>query len=149
MPARRLCAVPLAIFALILVSSFGVKTAYGEADTEEAFREKTHEIAKAFARNDVDFLAGVYADNYLMTAQSLHVVTKKQLLDNQRFDEGTTFEIDDWQMIRSGETVVVLYRQIWQYSDGGSNEARFTNVWVNEDGEWLILSTHATQISLK
>ena len=149
MHARKFGAMPFVISALILVSSFGVTTAYGEADTEEAFRVKTHEIAKAFARNDIDFLAGVYTDNYLMTAQSLHVVTKKQLLDNQRFDEGTTFEIDDWQMIRSGDTVVVLYRQTWKYSDGGANEAQFTNVWVKQGDDWLVLSTHATQISLK
>ncbi len=146
---RNFSAILLIILALFLVSSLGVTTAYGAADTEEAFRVKTHEIAKAFARNDIEFLSGVYTDNFLMTAQSLHVVTKKQLLDNQRFEDGTTFEIDDWRMIRSGDTVVVMYKQTWNYNDGGANEAQFTNVWVKEGGEWLILSTHATQISLK
>ena len=147
--SRKLSAMQLAIFAFILASSGSFRTAYGDADTEEAFRVRTDSIASAFASNDIDYLAGVYTDNYLMTAQSLHVVTKKQLLDNQRFDEGTTFEIANWRMTRSGHTVVVLYKLTWKYSDGGSNEVQFTDVWVNEGGSWMVLSTHATMISYK
>ena len=147
--SRRFSAMPSFILALVLVSLVGFRPAYGEADSEEAFRARTDEVASAFAENDIDFLSDVFADNYLMTAQSLHVVTKKQLLENQRFDEGTTFEISDWRMISSGDTVVVIYQLTWSYSDGGSNEVQFTDVWVNEGGDWMILSSHATQISLK
>ncbi len=149
MSSRKFSAQPLVAITFVLVCSFGFQTAYGEADLEKRFRAKTIEIAKAYTENDTDFLAGVYADNFLMTAQSLHVVTKKQLLENQRFDEGTTFEIADWRAIRSGDTVVVLYKQTWNYSDGGSNEVQFTDVWVKEGDDWSILTSHATQISLK
>lgn len=149
MTNRKFSALPLVSISLMFFSSFGLQTALGEADIEETFRAKTNDIARAYTENDTDFLTSVYSDDFLMTAQSLHVVTKNQLLENQRFDEGTTFEISDWRAISSGDTVVVLYKQTWNDSDGGSNEVRFTDVWVKEGGDWLILSTHATQISLE
>lgn len=149
MSSRKFSALPLVTLTFVLAFSFGLQTAYGEVDFEKTFREKTIQVAKAYTENDTDFLAGIYSDDFLMTAQSLHVVTKQQLLENQRFDEGTTFEISDWRAIRSGGTVVVLYKQTWNYSDGGSNEVQFTDVWVKESDDWLILSSHATQISLK
>lgn len=148
MSNRKFSTLPLVAIAFVFVYSIGFQTAYGEADLEKTFRAKTIEIAKAYTENDTSYLAGIYSDDFLMTAQSLHVVTKKQLLENQRFDEGTTFEISDWRAIRSGDTVVVLYKQTWNYRDGGSNEVRFTDVWVKEDEDWLILTSHATQISL-
>lgn len=146
--SHKFSAMPLVIGTFILVSSFSFLTAYGEADLDGLFRAKTNEIMKAFTENDTEFLASVYSDDFLMTAQSLHVVTKKQLLENQRFDEGTTFEISDWRAIRSGDTVVALYKLTWNFSDGGSNEVRFTDVWVKNGDDWSILSSHATQISL-
>ena len=148
MCSRKISAMPLVILSSILFLLTGFQLAYGETDIEEAFRAKTNEIAKAFTENNTDFLASVYSDEFLMTAQSLDVVTKRQLLENQRFDEGTTFEISDWRAIGSGDTVVVLYELTWSYSDGGSNKVRFTDVWVKVEGDWLILSTHVTQISL-
>ena len=149
MSSYKFSALPLVALTIVFVTSFGLQTAYGEADFEKTFKTKTIEIATAYTENDTDFLANIYSDDFLMTAQSLHVVTKKQLLENQRFDEGTTFEISDWQAVRSGDTVAVLYKQTWKYSDGGSNEVQFTDVWVREGEDWLVLTTHATQISLQ
>ncbi len=143
--SRKLSAIPLAILLLLI----GVPAAGGDADTEDAFREKTRQIATAYSKNDIEFLDGVYADSFLITAQSNDVATKKQLLDNQRFDEGTTFDIADFRTVRLGDTVVALYELTWNYSDGGYNQVRFTDVWVKEDSVWLILTSHATMISLE
>ncbi len=148
MSSPKFTTMPRVALTLLLVSSFALQAAFADADIEKTFKAKTVEIAKAYTKNDMEFLAGVYADDFLMVAQSLHVVTKKQLLDNQRFDEGTTFDISDWRAIQSGDTVVVFYKQTWKYSDGGSNEVQFSTVWVKEGNDWLILSSHATQISL-
>ena len=149
MSDRRFSTMPLTITTFILGAFIGMPSAFGGADIEDTFRTKTVDIATAYSKNDIEFLDGVFTDNFLITAQSNDVATRKQLLDNQRFDEGTTFEIADFRTVHSGDTVVALYELTWNYPDGGSNTVRFTDVWVKENDRWLILSSHATMVSLE
>ena len=135
------------IFIILLLIESSV--ALAGTDTKAMLRDKTNDIYRALIENDTTYLENTYSEDFLITAQSFHVADKKQLIESQEAPEGSTFKIADWRAIESGDTVVALYKITWSFSDGGSNEARFTDVWVKRDGVWRILASHASQISLK
>lgn len=91
-----------------------------------------------------------FADEYLITGQDLQVVNKEQIIEYASSAEeiSATVEIDDWQTIVDGDTVVSLYKISWRFDDGGTIEARITDVWSHRTGQWVLLAQHASQISL-
>lgn len=88
-----------------------------------------------------------FADEYLITGQDLQVVNKEQIIEYASSAEeiSATVEIDDWQTIVDGDTVVSLYKISWKFDDGGTNEARITDVWSHRTGQWVLLAQHASQ----
>jgi hypothetical protein len=88
----------------------------------------------------------------LITAQSLEVVNKEQIIEymsgaEEDPDPGTA-QIDDWQTIANGDTVISLYKLTWKYDSGKINEVLITDVWSRDSVQWKLLTQHVSRISL-
>jgi hypothetical protein len=140
----------LSVLSFCLVLSLGCSVAVDPATAEKEIRQKTDEMIQASKYEDEAWYEENFADEYLITGQDLQVVNKEQIIEYASSAEeiSGTVEIDDWQTIVDGDTVVSLYKISWKFDDGGTNEARITDVWSHRTGQWVLLAQHASQISL-
>ncbi len=133
-----------------LIPFAGGSEAIDPTSADKEVRQKTEEMVQAAKTNDEAWYEAYFADEYLITGQDLQVGNKEQMIEYASTAEelSGTVETDDWQTIVDGDTVISLYKISWKFDDGGTNEARITDVWSHRTGQWLLLAQHVSQISL-
>jgi len=105
----------------------------------------------ALRSRDVAFIKGVLADEFLATrAEGVRADKAKELKDAEEFDQ----QIDSSTL---DEFVVKVYRDtavVWftQHLVGPKNGQpvtvtfRYTDVWLQRDGRWQCLASHASKV---
>ncbi|MCL4849355.1 MAG: DUF4440 domain-containing protein [Acidobacteria bacterium] len=100
---------------------------------------------------DIDGLAGLLADDYVHTHTSGKVDNKETYL--APLHRGATkylaFTPSDVSVRVYGQTAVVVGRASMRAVSGGREqrvEMRFTNVWVERNGRWQMVTWQATRL---
>lgn len=100
---------------------------------------------------DIDGLAGLLADDYVHTHTSGKVDNKETYL--APLHRGATkylaFTPSDVSVRVYGQTAVVVGRASMRAVSGGREqrvEMRFTNVWVERNGRWQMVTCQATRL---
>jgi hypothetical protein len=142
----------LTVLSFSPVFLFGCSTAIDPAAAEKEVRQQTDQMVEAWRLNDQDWLERNAVNEYLITSQSLEVVNKEQIIEymsgaEEDPDPGTA-QIDDWQTIANGDTVISLYKLTWTFDSGKSNEVLVTDVWSRDAAQWKLLTQHVSRISL-
>ena len=148
----------VALSGLVFTQSAGSTKPPASAGTQkpgvEARLEKMERDATAaFIKQDVEFFAGILADDAVMVAPDGDVQTKAQLL--AVFKSGDlaveSSEISDLKVRGFGETAVVTYESIdrVKYKDRDiSGRYRWTDVFAYRAGKWQIVAGQGTPINL-
>lgn len=142
----------LGILSFCLMSSLGCSVAVDPIAAEKEIRQKTDELVEAWRLNDEDWIDRNAVNEYLISAQSLEVVNKDQIIEYMSSVEEDTdpgaAKIDEWQTIAAGDTFVSLYRLSWTFDSGKSNVVMVTDVWSHDAAQWKLLTQHVSRISL-
>jgi uncharacterized protein (TIGR02246 family) len=121
----------------------------GETDRE--LIRLQHEWAAARVKRDVAFLESLYAKEFRIT--SLNGVVVERDADIAAFASGAlqpeSVKNEDMRVAVYGDTAVVtgLEKMKGTYNSVfGQFTVRFTNVFVRQDGRWLLLTHHSTEV---
>lgn len=103
---------------------------------------------------DVEALDRILADDWLLTHSDGRVQTKKEYLDELRTrtrrNQGIANE--DVVLRRYGDTAVVTGTSVQSAISNGqpwNGRFRFTRVWVQRDGRWVMVASHSSRIEAK
>jgi ketosteroid isomerase-like protein len=142
----------------VLLVSVGAQAQDIDSGTSASAERLKQEVLKveaerndAIVKGDVAALAKMYSDEISWTNPRGELLTKSQVLSHLQSGEQKFFSIkhSDRQMHVYGNTVVmtVFTRSSVRYK-GKTSDAprRFTNVFVKENGHWLLVVHHATPV---
>jgi uncharacterized protein (TIGR02246 family) len=146
------CAVMVAMFSG--AAGAQEKPAKNDPQVEAEIRRLLEDGRKAFLRADVDAIARVYADDFVVTNPFNKFLTQKQVLEMVR---GGTLAFKEFtrevQYVRQyGEDTVIAAgeeRGIWGGklpTAGQPLHLRFTAVFRKRDGRWQIVARHASMV---
>jgi len=146
-------------FAIVLFAVCTLVPAYGQKPVPTVGDAKVrHEILtieeqwhKALERTDVDWLDRLLSDDWTITNGSGQMISKGELLKDLRnggirYESSTPSEIE----IRlHGNTAVVtkVSTDKTSYSgQPGGGQARMTDVFAKEHGQWHCIASHASRL---
>ena len=123
----------------------------GASQAEREVLKASNESAEATRRNDADALARIYGDDYLFVVYNGSLSTKEIQLESLRsgfmkFSAATT---EDIAVRVYGDTAVVIKRRKQVATVGARTTAaaaRVTQVWVQRQGRWQLVSGQVTPI---
>jgi ketosteroid isomerase-like protein len=151
----------LLTFALTLAVAFVAASAQqtnsqskSDQDIEKQIRQLNTDEHDAFMRNDVDGLAKIWSDDFVVTNPFNQFVTKQQVLD---LVKNGTLAFKSYtrniQYVRIyGDTVLVAGAETCVWGGkipmaGQLSNLRFTSVWRNQGGRWQEVARHASIIT--
>jgi ketosteroid isomerase-like protein len=147
----------LPLLAVILVGSVDAQEAKGKSATTEEIRKQVllveNEVEEALSKNDVDTLNRIYPDTYAYINASGELLSKAQFLSDLRSGKHKILAVEheDVQLQIYGDTVVVMtgvsassFKYKGQVTNG---PRRFTNVFVKQDGQWILVAHQVTDIA--
>lgn len=142
----------------VLLISVGAQSQIANSTTSASVEQLKQEVLKveaernaAIMKGDVATLDKMYSDEIAWTNPRGELLTKSEILSHLQSGEQKFFSIkhSDRQMHVYGNTVVmtVFTRSSVRYK-GKTSDAprRFTNVFVKENGHWLLVVHHATPV---
>jgi ketosteroid isomerase-like protein len=134
--ARMSVALALVVLLAALVSAQGQAPA---SDSEQQVRAAMRQMLQASQANDKDAASRLIADDAVWVDRSGGVITKAQLLE---MSPSAPRDIDIATVSVRGDNA--LATGVAHLSDGGN--ARFLQQWVNQGGQWKLLSHQSTTI---
>ncbi len=153
MPSMRRCRQPLSrMLAAVCLAVAATAPAPSAQSPREALIEFERGWNDAFYRQDVDFIEGLLADEFIATyddgsrgdkARELELVASFNQQVVSAVQEDFTIEFFE-------NTAVVRFTlRIVGIRQGREAEIQlsYTDVWVLRDGRWQCVSTHSTRIS--
>jgi len=126
----------------------------GDQDIEKQIRQLNTDEHDAFMKNDVDGLAKIWSDDFVVTNPFNQFVTKKQVLELVK--NGTLAFKSYTRNIQYvkiyGDVVIVAGAETCVWGGkipmaGKLSNLRFTSVWRNENGRWQEVARHASIIT--
>jgi ketosteroid isomerase-like protein len=146
----RVVLVGLAVIGSMLAAPPGARAQRVRSD-QEILVDLEKGWDAALRSRDVKFIQGVLADEFLATrAEGVRADKAKELMDAEEFDQ----QIDSSAL---DEFVVKVYHDaavVWftQHLVGPKNGQpvtvtfRYTDVWVQRDGRWQCVASHASKV---
>jgi ketosteroid isomerase-like protein len=105
---------------------------------------------EAESHRDVNALAGLIAPTFVYTDADGTVMDKQQFLASIRASGASQIVNEGMKMESYGDVIVVTGSYREQGSERGksySRRGRFTDTWVEKDGQWLCVASQETLIS--
>jgi ketosteroid isomerase-like protein len=144
----------VALLGLVLIGSVAAEPrarAQRVRSDQEVLTELEKNWDAAVRRRDVGFLQQVLADEFMVTyAEGVRADKAKELTVaaefNQQVDSST---LDEFVVKVYGDTAVVWFTQhLVGPKEGKTLELtfRYTDVWVQRDGRWQCVASHATKV---
>jgi ketosteroid isomerase-like protein len=144
------------LFLLLAAALAGLAAAPGgraaDSEIEKEILALEEAQNQAFVKGDADALDRIYADELAWTNQNGELLTKAQILADIRSGKQKYNSVrhDDVRLHVYGNTVVatghstssVIYK-----GQAVSRPRRFTNVYVNQNGQWRLVVHHVTPIA--
>jgi len=105
----------------------------------------------ALRSRDVAFINGVLADEFLATrAEGVRADKAKELMDAEEFDQQIdSSTLDEFVVKVYHDTAVVWFTQHLVGPKKGQPVTvtfRYTDVWVQRDGRWQCVASHASKV---
>ena len=118
-------------------------------DIETEFNEIEQRLVNAWLNRDWDTVDAILDDGWMVTDPSGRVLTKAQVLaeaksGERKLDSGV---IDDVTVRNFGDCAVVTGRTTASGTYQGNQvsvKLRFTDVFINREGEWRAVASQAT-----
>jgi ketosteroid isomerase-like protein len=153
---RAIVSLVAAVVVLVVLKS-PLSNAAGEEDAEKQIVSLEKKWTDLSQRKDVKAVEPLLADDYAFIGTEGDIGDKTLLLKHMREgepDEPTykVWKIDELRARVYGKTAVATGR--WVGSDTGKDPnaslaERWTDVWVNEGGNWKCVASHSTTILKK
>lgn len=150
-PTRSpLCCAPG--LALTLALTLGALPAHATEADALAQRDSAWNTLRL--QGQADQLAGLLAPDWLLTHSDGRVQTKAEYLDELRSRSRTNQAIrnEDVQVRRYGPTAVVTGVSVQAGTSAGQpweGRFRFTRVWVQQGGDWVMVASHSSRLAPK
>ena len=153
MPSMRPCRQPLSLMlAAVCLAVAATAAAPSAQSPREALIELERGWNDAFYRQDVDFIEGLLADEFIATyddgsrgdkARELELVASfnQQVVSAVQEDFTVDF-FENTALVRFTLRIVGI-----RQGQEAEIQLSYTDVWVRRDGRWQCVSTHSTRIS--
>jgi hypothetical protein len=141
---------------LLILFSFLVNNLYGQNDSqnvsvEQEIRKLEQGQVDALLRNDVDEMQTHWSKDYTVNnpRNTVGKASEGPIRAGTRTYSSFLREIES--IIIHGETVIVMGSETVVPNDnspetGKTIHRRFTNIWMNENGNWLLVARQASVI---
>jgi ketosteroid isomerase-like protein len=122
-----------------------------QSDVAQTLQALEREWANAVVKQDVESINRIQADEFEFVAPSGQIWTKSRALEFIKSGQLQidSFEMTDFRVRVYGDTAIVNYRVVWNGKSGDndiSGPQRVTDVFVQREGHWRCVSSHATRI---
>ena len=141
---------------LLFLLPFLVNNLYSQNDSQkDSIEQKIRKLEQgqvdALLRNDVDEMQTHWAKDYTVNNPGNHVVKAKDGPIRAGTRTYSSFIREIESIIIHGETVIVMGGETVVPNDktpesGKTIHRRFTNIWMNENGTWLLVARQASVI---
>lgn len=128
--------------------------AMSNAMIEQALTQIEKDGAVAMVKDDAGFVEKTMGDNWVWTMANGMMTTRRQLLDDIKSHKYkfTAASIDDLKVYVYGSTAIVTGKQTvkgtFSGQDIGGTE-RFTDTFINQNGQWKVVATHNSPLMTK
>lgn len=146
----KLIALTLIAIALSAGAASG-QSSGADLRLEQEIRALEQEQVDALLRNDLVAMRRNQADDYVVNNPSNEVVNHRTgpIQRGERTYSSFTREIE--RVLLRGNAVIVMGRETvvpsGSSADAGSTiHRRFTNMWMQRDGRWLLMARHASVV---
>jgi ketosteroid isomerase-like protein len=144
----------ISLIALILIGSALVEPrarAQRVQSDQEILMELERNWDAAVRRKDVGFIERVLADEFVVTyAEGVRSDKAKELTVAAEFNQQVdSVTLDEFVVKVYGDTAVVWFTQHLVGPMQGRSVSltfRYTDVWVQRDGRWQCVASHATKV---
>jgi uncharacterized protein (TIGR02246 family) len=106
------------------------------------------QLASTWKNRDCSGWGALLADDWTVTHINAQVITKAQALEMCRTGPPLTSTVDQLSVRVYGDTAIVTGRTT-ATSSGATPQTvrlRFTDVFVQRNGRWLVIASHATRM---
>src|SRR3954462_2726482 len=111
----------------------------------EALEEQ---LAATWKNRDCAGWGALLADDWTVTHVNAQVISKRQALEMCRTGPPVSSSVDQLAIRIYGDTAIVTGRTK-ATAEGAAPQTvvlRFTDVFVQRDGRWMVIGSHATQV---
>jgi len=106
------------------------------------------QLAATWKNHDCGGWAALLADDWTVTHVDAQVITKAQAVEMCRTGPPVTSTVSDLRVRVYGDTAIVIGRTT--ATAGGADphtvDLRFTDVFVQREGRWVVVASHATRL---
>jgi hypothetical protein len=151
----RFFAVILLVGGIALLRVSGAGSGEKPADAEKELRNLEVAEAKAILESDLPALETLWGEMYTVNAPDNKIRDRKGVAEAIKAGviKYSSFERKVERVLLHGDTAVVMGGETVKHlggpDDGKTVERRYTDVWANKDGRWLMLARHASVVSVK
>jgi ketosteroid isomerase-like protein len=140
-----------ALVALVLTGCMALGRSEDSTAVEERIRALEQEEVDALLRNDIAAVRANWADDYVVNNPFNAVVNASEGPIQAGTLTYTSFVREIERVLVRGSTVVVMGRETvvptaTSPDAGATIQRRFTNIWMNRDGRWLLSARHANVV---
>jgi uncharacterized protein (TIGR02246 family) len=122
--------------------------ATADAATVRQLEAIEDQLASTWKNRDCSGWGALLADDWTVTHINAQVITKAQALEMCRTGLSLTSTVDQLSVRVYGDTAIVTGRTT-ATSSGATPQTvrlRFTDVFVQRNGRWLVIASHATRM---
>lgn len=144
------------IIIVFFAFSILVNNLYGQNDSlkasiEQEIRKLEQKEVDAILRNDLDEMQTLWSEDYIVNNPRNKVGKAKDGPIRAGIRTYSTFIREIEAISIHGKTVIVMGNETVVPNDkspetGKTINRRFTNMWINENGNWLLVARHASVI---
>jgi ketosteroid isomerase-like protein len=121
------------------------------SDVAQQLMDVEQRLAKAVLNGDLETYSAILAPEWTTIDLTGHILTKAQVVQefsakDRQIEEA---KIDDMKVKDFGDFAVVTGRSTFKGKYKGqpvSLVLRFTDVFINRDGRWLVVASQGTQV---
>lgn len=144
-------ALALCVVGFLALSSVTISWAQGSSgDTQKAVAALEMQWAQAETANNVDQIAPLLSDKFIITESEGQVNDRAGFLAEERSEKYSSSEIEDLKISVFGDTAIASYALRQKYTSKGKAfdmHTRETDTWVKgPNGTWQCVAAHGSKI---
>jgi ketosteroid isomerase-like protein len=144
-------AIACCVLGVLALSNATISRAEGSSgDTEKAVAALEKQWAQAETANNVDVIAPLLADKFMITESEGQIVDRAAFLIEERSNQYSSSDIDDLKIRVFGDTAIASYALHQKYTMKGKafdTHVRETDTWVKmPNGAWQCVAAHGSKI---
>jgi ketosteroid isomerase-like protein len=142
----------LAILCLLASASLSVEATAQTTNVEQAILQLEREWEQAIVKNDIAALERILAPEFVSTDSDGRLTTRAEMFARRRAGaiKYTAYTQDDYKFRIVGNTAVVTGRSTMKGMRDDKDitgQERWTDVFVQRDGRWQALASHASRVA--